>query len=365
VMSHKPWEFMNAVKNEYALKDGKIHPPEEYLGAQVKAWTLEDAPDVKCWAMSSEKYVKNAIREVEAELSNSGKRLQTKISTPLSPGYHPELDTTREATPDQASYYQNMIGVLRWAVELGRVDIHNAVSQMSSHLAMPRAGHLEQCFHIFAYLKAHERSHMVFDPTYPKFDESIYNKTDWSSFYPDAKEAIPADAPAPRGLPVTMQCFVDANHAGCHVTRRSHTGVIIYVNRAPILWFSKRQNTVETSTFGSEFVAMRIATEMIEGLRYKLRMMGVPIDGPTSVFNDNQSVVHNTTKPESTLKKKHNAIAYHRVREAVASGTIIVAKVDSKEILLSDLLTEESSRTYFEITCFVHTMVIRQRDWTS
>lgn len=138
---------------------------------------------------------------------------------------------------------------------------------------------------------------------------------------------------------MTMQCFVDANHAGCHVTRRSHTGVIIYVNRAPILWFSKRQNTVETSTFGSEFVAMRIATEMIEGLRYKLRMMGVPIDGPTTVFCDNQSVVHNTTKPESTLKKKHNAIAYHRVREAAASGTIIVAKVDSKENL-SDLLTK-------------------------
>jgi hypothetical protein len=68
-----------------------------------------------------------------------------------------------------------------------------------------------------------------------------------------------------------MSCFVDADHAGCRVTRRSHTGIIIFVNRAPILWYSKRQNTVESSTFGSEFVAMRIAIEMIECLRYKLR----------------------------------------------------------------------------------------------
>ena len=57
-----------------------------------------------------------------------------------------------------------------------------------------------------------------------------------------------------------------------------HTGVLIFVNRAPILWYSKRQNTVESSTFGSEFMAMRIAIEIIEGLWYKLRMMRVPID---------------------------------------------------------------------------------------
>jgi hypothetical protein len=87
-----------------------------------------------------------------------------------------------------------------------------------------------------------------------------------------------------------MTCFVDADHAGCQVTRRSHTGVLIYVNRAPILWYSKRQNTVETSTFGSKYVAARIAVEMIEGLSYKLRMMGIEVDGPTTVLCDNQSV---------------------------------------------------------------------------
>ena len=132
---------------------------------------------------------------------------------------------------------------------------------------------------------------------------------------------------------------VDADHAGCRVTRRSHTGIIIFVNRAPILWYSKRQNTVESSTFGSEFLAMRQATDMIEGLRYKLRMMGIPVDGATNVFCDNESVVKNCSMAESTLKKKHNAISYHRVREAQASSMIRVAHEPGKKNV-ADILTK-------------------------
>ena len=111
------------------------------------------------------------------------------------------------------------------------------------------------------------------------------------------------------------------------------------VNRAPILWFSKRQNTVETSTFGSEFVALKTAVEMVEGMNYKLRMMGVPLDGPANVFCDNESVVKNSTKPESTLKKRHNAIAYHRCREAQAAGIIRIA-FENGETNLADLFTK-------------------------
>ncbi len=85
------------------------------------------------------------------------------------------------------------------------------------------------------------------------------------------------------------------------------------MNRAPIIWYSKQQNTIETSTFGSEFVAAQIAVELIENLHYKLRMFGVPIDGLANVYCDNNSVCSNSTKPESTLKMKHNTIAYHRV----------------------------------------------------
>ncbi len=162
---------------------------------------------------------------------------------------------------------------------------------------------------------------------------------DWSEFYRDAREAIPPNAPEPRGNSILISCFVDADHAGNRVTRRSHTGILIFCNRAPIVWFSKRQNTVETSSFSSEFIAARIAVELVEALHYKLRMFGIPIEGAANMYCDNGGVVANSTKPESTLKKKHNAIAYHRVREAVASGTIRVAKEDGKTNL-ADLLTK-------------------------
>jgi hypothetical protein len=105
------------------------------------------------------------------------------------------------------------------------------------------------------------------------------------------------------------------------------------------LWYSKQQATVESLTFGSETVAMRQAVDMIEGLRYKLRMMGVPIDGATKVFCDNDAAVKATTRPESTLKKKHNAINYHRIREAQASGHIRIAWIPGGENL-ADVLTK-------------------------
>jgi hypothetical protein len=89
---------------------------------------------------------------------------------------------------------------------------------------------------------------------------------------------------------------------------------------APIVWFSKRQPTVESSVFGAEFGAMKNGIETCRELHYKLRMMGVALSGPTFVYGDNVSVVHNTHRPESILKNKSNSICYHAVRESAAMG---------------------------------------------
>jgi hypothetical protein len=140
-------------------------------------------------------------------------------------------------------------------------------------------------------------------------------------------------------MKVTISAFVDANHAGNKVTRCLHTGTIIYVQNAPILWYSKRQNTVEAATFESEMVALSICKELIVAICYKLRMFGVEIDGPVNVFCDNHGIVKNVSILESTLMKKHNAINYHAVREAVAAGIIRVGKEDGKTKLV-DLLTK-------------------------
>ena len=101
----------------------------------------------------------------------------------------------------------------------------------------------------------------------------------------------------PRGNVVRISAFVDANHAGNVINRRSDLGIIIFVQNAPIIWFSKRQNTVEAAIFGNEFVALRICKELIVVLRYKLHMFGVPLDGPEDVFCDNRGLVINVSKP--------------------------------------------------------------------
>jgi hypothetical protein len=137
-------------------------------------------------------------------------------------------------------------------------------------------------------------------------------------------------------------CFDNADHAGNCITRRSQTGILIFLNRAPIIRYSKAQNTIESSTFGAEFVATKMAVELIEGLRYKLRMFGIPSDGPVKTFVDNNSVMLNTTIPTSTLKKKRNSIAYHRVRELIAAGVIRIAKVLGEKNL-ADMLTKPLS----------------------
>jgi hypothetical protein len=337
VISAAPVPIMKTLQQAYRLKDQPA-PPSTYLGATIREWSIPNETR-KTWSMDCIQYLKEAIKNVEAELSKSGHCLRGKPTTPMQTGYQPELDVSPVLGPEQANYFQSLIGILRWAVELGRIDIHIDVALLSSHLAEPRLGHLEQALHIFSYLKYHTTSHLVFDPNYISWENASFQTHDCKEFYHDAKEAIPPNAPEPRGHVVQMNAFVDANHAGNKLTRRSHTGIIIYLNCSPILWYSKAQSTVESSTFGSEFIAMRIMVELLESMRYKLRMMGIPIDGPANVFCDNKSVVTNATVPTSTLKKKHNSIAYHRVREAVAAGILQIAKVHTSENL-ADLLTK-------------------------
>jgi hypothetical protein len=86
---------------------------------------------------------------------------------------------------------------------------------------------------------------------------------------------------------------------------------------------------VETSVFGAEFVAMKNGMECVRGLRYKLRMMGIPVEGPAYTYGDNMSVIHNTQRPESMLKKKSNSVCYHYCRESVAMGETMTGHVPS------------------------------------
>jgi len=165
------------------------------------------------------------------------------------------------------------------------------------------------------------------------------NPTTGKVFYGNVEESIPSNAPEPRGKDINLQLYVNSNHAMEKRTHRSRKGFFIFMNTALMQWFSKQQATIETSVFGAEFVAMKIGVESLRGLRYKLRMMGVGISGPSYIYGDNMLVIHNTQRPESLLKKKSNSICYHPIRESVAMGESLTGHIGTNENV-GDLATK-------------------------
>ena len=262
-ISHDAEKVLKGVQAMFKFKDDKIDKPDVYLRAQLDKMSVDG---FEGWTMSSEKYVKAAIENIEQTLAKTSQCLPIKCQTPLSSGYRPELDTSPELKTEGLQRYQELIGILRWAVELGRVDILLATSLMSTHLALPRQRHREQLHHIYGYLEMNPKRKLFFDPQHPNIDKRAFKEHDWYEFYHDTKERLPSDSPKPCGNTVLTHCFLDSDHAGDKVTRRSQMVILIFVNRAPILWYSKRQNTVETSTFGSEFIAMKTAVEQVKSL---------------------------------------------------------------------------------------------------
>lgn len=160
-------------------------------------------------------------------------------------------------------------------------------------------------------------------------------------------ENIPDDMLEPKGKICTLTCFVDADHARDQSTRRSVTGIILLLNNTPIQWISKRQNTVETSTYGSELVATRIAIEHIIAMRYCLRMLGVQLEDSSMMVGDNMAVILNTTIPSSAIKKKHQACNYHKIRECLAAGFIEYGHIPSEDNV-ADIMTKPLNKALFE-----------------
>ena len=163
-------------------------------------------------------------------------------------------------------------------------------------------------------LKSHPKRKLGFDPAHPAINENRFKDCDWAYFYWDEIKTIPVKKPVPRGNCMPTHLFVDENHSGDTNTRRSHNSILLFCNKAPIIWFSKRYNLVEGSIFGSEFTAMNNLVEIVEVLQYKLCIFGFPIDGSKNIFCDNRAVCKNMMWIESTLTRNRHIIAYHLIQ---------------------------------------------------
>jgi len=229
--------------------------------------------------------------------------------------------------------------MLQWAVTLGCIDIHHNVMCMSRFRAQPRKGHLMVVARIFGCLSNYKTASIKFRteiPDYSRFMQEQETDFDCSYIYGKVKELVPKGMPEPKGKSVTSTFFVDANLGHAKVTGRSCSGILTMLNLTPIDWFSKLQNTVETATCRSEFCVARQAIDKILAECYKLRALGVLLDGPAYMFGDNKSAVLRSTIPTHGLNKRHNFVVYHQVWECIAAthegGPIVIFfHIDGKE----------------------------------
>jgi hypothetical protein len=154
---------------------------------------------------------------------------------------------------------------------------------------------------------------------------------DWSkSVYGNVSEAVPKDAPEPLGNPITMTHYQDANLYHDIITGQSVTAILNFLNKFPIDWYSKKQATVKTATYGSEYISARTCVNQTVDLQTTLRYLGIPIRDVSYMFGDNKSVINSSTQPHSKLHKRHNALSFHHVCEAIASGYVMLTYLPGK-----------------------------------
>lgn len=226
---------------------------------------------------------------------------------------------------------------------IGRVDILLEVSLLTQYQASSREGHMEQrILHIFAFLKKHPKLLLHMSPELPRIDYGDF-RTNREDFFRDllrCRRVITTSTAHSKRAEHQHAAFVNALHAANKVTRRSH--YVVFINRAPVVWYSKLQHNLETSTFSAEFIALKVCLEAIEHLRFKLRCFGVPLPRgePTNVFCDNESVVKNMMHVKSTLNKKHSSVAYHHCRWSVAAGVITMAQISTTQDNIADCFTK-------------------------
>ena len=313
IAAKDPQAFCNELKKKYNLKLKGVGPLEYHLGC-----TYKKDPDGTL-AADPRRYV-NKILESYKRMFKEKPR---KSRPPLEGGDHPELDTSELCDEHQTKQFQTLIGQLQWLISLGRFDIAVHVMSLSRFRAQPRKGHLDRAKRIVGYLLFLPDGAIRFRIGEPDFSSLKDQEYDWTrTVYSGACEQIPHDIPKPLGKHVQTTHYVDANLHHDLATGKAVTAALHFLNQTPIDAYTKRQSTVETATYGSEFVAARTAVDQIIHIRTTLRHLGVPIRDKSYMFGDNKSVVTSSTIPNSTISKRHHLASYHRFREAIAAKFI-------------------------------------------
>lgn len=331
IVSKHPEKIIKTLEVDHNLKLKGSGKMKYHLGANFE----RDDDGTLC--MSPSKYIERMVDNYHRMFGVNPKATYT---SPLERGDHPELDDSEELGDNDIKKYQSLIGALQWVVTLGRFDIAVAVMTMASFRSAPRIGHLNRVKRIYGYLLKMKHAALRFRVNQPDLSAIPIDTYSWEkSIYGDVNEMIPEDAPKAYGPPVTMVTYVDANLFHDVTTGRAVTGVLHLLNGTIVHYYTKKQPVVETATYGSEFMAARIATEQIIEARIQLRYLGMKLDGPAYLFGDNKTVVESSNAPKARLHKRHVMLSFHRVREAIAANILKFIFINGK-VNPADVLTK-------------------------
>ena len=201
---HNADTVLQQLHQSFSLKPGFGNPD---MCLVVKLCKARLHHGVWAWAMSHIKYVWEKVRSCATHLVtnyNIWFKLPKKAENPFKMCHSKELDISPELEPDAVSYFLTVIGILWWMIVLGRIDIITKVLLLSSHLALPREGHLDAAVHVMTHAGQRYDLRLVYNLLCPEIDHSVFKKCDWSEFYWDAEEAIPINPPKPQGKEVNI-----------------------------------------------------------------------------------------------------------------------------------------------------------------
>jgi len=241
---------------------------------------------------SAKTFIAEALRDYASDLGEP-----TKRNSPLPE--HADWDS--EATPlldeDGKTKYNHYVGQLGWIHTLSRYDLSVARSMLSKYLSRPRTVHMNMVTHVYGWLRKHPDLGIAMDGRdpigLPEYDEGL-RKSLIGEYDPEPQEVNPYD-PEPLGPVYELWGAYDSDWASCEESRRSVSGVIIYLGRTPIFSKSIRQAGLAASSFSAEMAAGRVFVETMLGFRAMLKSMGIRIKDGSRGFGDNLSQVQNVT----------------------------------------------------------------------
>ena len=285
VVAKNPLDIISAIRVLFNLKGEGF--PEYYLGGNIDRVKVDYTDSGETFQVSAKTFIVGFAKRIEDLMG-----VFRHYTSPMDPTYKPEIDETPLLVGDDIGRYRMLVGSLQWVVTLCRYDIAYATNTLARYTSIPREGHLKAAHRVVGYLKHFSKGRIMYDTRPLELPETtiVPNLCDWFQQYPDAEEYLPDDMPESVFKSINMTTFVDADHASYVTTRRSVSGIIHFLESTPVMFYVGRQKTVETSSYGSEAISARIATEQITAIRYRLRMMGVPVNTNSILLGDNSSV---------------------------------------------------------------------------